>query len=363
VSGRRGTGTDTGYGVIMAGGRGTRFWPLSRRRRPKQLLPLDGDVPLLRATYERIAPLLDRQRLLVVTNREQEPAVRRLLPELPSGHVVGEPVGRNTAPCAALAAGIVARLSGPDVPLALLPADHLIADPDTFRAQLADAMSLVAGGEEVVTFGIVPDRPATGYGYIETEGTGEAVRRGLRFVEKPDATTAAAYLAGGRHLWNSGMFVWRAGALLERLARHAPEVTACVAPAVAAHGTAAFAERLAEAYAECPSVSIDYAVMENLTGFAVLPARFGWSDLGSWDTWGEVAPDLGAGNRGLGRVFSLRSTGNIVHAGDRTLALIGVDDLVVVATEDAVLVCARDEVQSIKELIDMLERAGRDDLL
>jgi len=189
------------------------------------------------------------------------------------------------------------------------------------------------------------------------------VRRGLRFVEKPSASVAAAYLASGRHLWNSGMFVWRAGALLDSLQRHAPGVVSAVAQAVARFGTQDFAASLAEAYAACPAVSLDYAVMERLEDFAVLPAEFPWSDLGSWESWGEQAPDLGHGNRGTGEVFLLDSSGNIVHAGERALALLGVENLVVVATGDAVLVCSRDRAQDIKELIALLERADRHDLL
>ena len=348
--------------AVMAGGRGTRFWPVSRRRRPKQLLPLGGDTPLLRATWERVAPLFAPERTLVITGAALADACRELLPELPPEAVIGEPVGRNTAPCAALAAGIAAREHGPATPLVLLPADHLIGAPDVFRDQLAEACALATAGAPVVTFGVVPDRPATGYGYNETTGEGP-VRRGVRFVEKPDAATAAAWLRGGRHLWNSGLFVWRCGALLERLREHAPAVVEALAPAVAAYGTPDFPRRLAAAYAACPSVSIDYAVMEHLADFPVLPARFPWSDLGGWESWAATAPDLGDGNRGAGDVFLVDSRDNIVHAGGRTVALLGARDLVGVATDDAVLVCPRDRAEAIRDLIARLEAAGREDLL
>lgn len=352
-----------GFCVVMAGGRGTRFWPLSRAARPKQLLPLAGGRTLLRETCARLFPLVGPERILVVTNAAQAAATAAELPELPAGRIVAEPVGRNTAACAALGVLLAERIAGPG-PVALLPADHLIPDGDILRDQLAAAFAHATATGAAVTFGIPPTRPETGFGYIETgAGTGDGPLPGLRFVEKPDAPTAAAWLAGGRHLWNSGIFVWESGAFVRALDAHLPGLTARLAPAVAAHGTAGFAAALAAAYADCPSVSIDVGVMEKLAGFAVVRAAFRWSDLGSWNAWGELAPELPGGNRGEAEVYAVGASGNIVHAPGRTVALVGVAGLVVVETPDALLVCRADDAQRLKEVIALLESGRRDDLL
>jgi mannose-1-phosphate guanylyltransferase len=359
-----------GICVIMAGGRGTRFWPLSRTSLPKQLLPLAGELSLLRATYERVAPLVGPQRVLVITSGDLAPAIADQLPELPPEHIVAEPVGRNTAPCAVLGMGLAARLD-PDLPVALLPADHLILEPEVFREQLATAFARAVAARGVVTLGIPPSRPETGFGYLETgpavAGAPE-VLTGVGFVEKPDRARAEAYVAGGRHLWNSGIFVWDAGAFAAAVAAHAPDIAACLEPAIAAHGAGRFDAALEAAYADCPAISIDHAVMEKLAGFEVIPARFTWSDLGSWTAWGDHAPELEGGNRGIADLISLDSRGNVLHvrgpqAGGKLVALIGVEDLIVVETGDALLICRAESDQQVKDVTDRLARDGRRDLL
>ena len=352
-----------GICVIMAGGRGTRFWPLSRRLRPKQLLDLTGSGSLLRATFERVAPLVGADRILVITGADLADAVKADLPEIPADHIVGEPVGRNTAPCAVLGIALAARID-PDAPVALLPADHHIPDGETFRAQLREAFSLAAAAPTVVTLGVKPDRPATGYGYIETAAGGSAsVLKGLGFVEKPDLATAEAYLAGGRHYWNSGMFVWNAAHFAVLADRHLAEVRALMQPAAAALGTEGWGAALTAAYEDCPAESIDYAVMEKLEGFEVIPAGFEWHDLGSWDAWAPLAAALPGDNRGDATLAAIDARGNIVRGTDRLIALIGVDDLVVVDTPDALLVCRKEDAQRIKEMIDHLAQSGHDEVL
>ncbi len=352
-----------GFCVVMAGGRGTRFWPLSRAARPKQLLPLAGGRTLLRETCTRLFPLVGPERILVVTNAVQAAASAAELPELPAGHIVAEPVGRNTAVCAALGVLLAERLVGPG-PVALLPADHLIPDGEILRAQLAAAFSHATESGAAITFGIPPTRPETGFGYIEIGvGAGDGPLPGLRFVEKPDAATAAVWLAGGRHLWNSGIFVWKSDAFVRALDTHLPGLTARLAPAVAAYGSAGFGAALAAAYADCPSLSVDVGVMEKLPAFAVFRAAFRWSDLGSWNAWGELAPDLPGGNRGEAEVYAVSASGNIVHAPGRTVALVGVEGLVVVETPDALLVCRADAAQRLKDVIALLETGRREDLL
>ena len=356
--------TVAGICVIMAGGRGTRFWPLSRTASPKQLLPLSGGRSLLRETYERVAPLVGPGRVVVITSGSLGEAVRAELPELPADHVISEPVGRNTAPCAVLGAGVARRLD-PDAPFALLPADHLIPDAELFRSQLAAAFARAAAGGTVVTLGIAPDRPETGYGYLETAGApdAEGFRRGAAFVEKPDRATAAGYIRSGRYFWNGGIFVWNPRRFAEAAAAHLPRVVELLAPAVDAFGTADFPAALDRGYGECPADSIDYAVMEKLPAFEVLPATFRWSDLGSWDAWGDVAPDLAGGNRGEADLLAIDAGGNIVRAPGKLVALVGVEGLVVVDTPDALLVCRKADAQRIKDIIAHLEGQDRRELL
>ncbi len=353
-----------GICVIMAGGRGTRFWPLSRTDSPKQLLALASGRSLLRDTFDRVAPLVGADRILVVTSGNLAAATEAALPDLPSGNVITEPWGRNTAPCAVLGMGLAGRID-PDAPVALLPADHFIPDDEAFRAQLTEAFSVAADNETVVTLGITPDKPETGYGYIEispaTDPSGPA--DGLAFHEKPDAVTAEAYVRSGRHFWNSGIFIWNPRRFSAAAAAHLPEVADLMKPAVDSHGTDAFVPALEDGYRNCPSESIDVAVMEKLTDFLVLPAAFRWSDLGSWDAWGDLAPTLPDDNRGRGDLVALDSSGNILYAPDRLVALLGVRDLVVVDTPDALLVCHKSQAQKIKEIIVRLEEKGRSDLL
>ena len=353
-----------GICVIMAGGRGTRFWPLSRTDRPKQLLALASGHSLLRDTFERVEPLVGADRILVVTSGNLAAATRSELPELAPERIITEPQGRNTAPCAVLGMGLAGRLD-PAAPVALLPADHFIPDDDAFRTQLAEAFALAAVRETVVTLGIPPTRPETGYGYLETAGPDDsgAPVQGLVFHEKPDSATAEAYARSGKHLWNSGIFIWNPARFAAAAVTHLPALVDLMSAPVNSFGTEAFLPALEVAYRDCPSDSIDFAVMEKLTDFLVLPAVFRWSDLGSWDAWGELAPALPGNNRGRGDLLAVDSRDNILLAADRLVALVGVRDLVVVDTPDALLVCSKSEAQKIKEIISRLEDQGRSDLL
>ena len=358
--------SDRGFCVIMAGGRGTRFWPLSRRLRPKQLLPLGSDRSLLRDTFDRVAPLVGADRILVVTNADQAAATAAELPELSADRIIAEPVGRNTAPCAVLGIGLAAGIGG-EGPVALLPADHWIPDAEAFRRQLAAAFDHAGSTGDTVTFGIPPTGPATGYGYLEIAPDSRVEMQvpgtGMRFVEKPDHDTAAGYLESGRFLWNSGIFVWHSRTFAAAAAAHLPESASRMSVPIAAHGADGFPAALAAAYADCPAVSIDVGVMEKLQSFAVLRAEFAWSDLGSWDAWAEVAPDLGSGNRGRADLIQIDSRGNVVHAPGKTVALLGVEDLVVVDTDDALLVCRTADAQRVREIIADIEKRNREDLL
>ncbi|MBU8870445.1 MAG: NTP transferase domain-containing protein [Gemmatimonadales bacterium] len=353
-----------GICIIMAGGRGTRFWPLSRADRPKQLLALSSGRSLLRETFDRIEPLVGADRILVITSGSLAEPTRAELPELSPEQVINEPVGRNTAPCAVLGMGVAGRID-PAAPVALLPADHYIPDLEKFRSQLQMAFDHVAKHETVLTLGIPPTRPETGYGYIlaAEDFPDSGVGTGLGFVEKPDFSTAEQYVRGGKHFWNSGIFVWNPRFFEKACDSDIPEIRRFVEPAVDRHGTKSFAEALDVAYRDCPAVSLDVAVMEKLTGFALLAADFRWSDLGSWDAWGELAEPLPEENLGRADLLPVDSRGNILMIPEKLVALVGVENMIIVDSADALLVCRKDQAQRLKEVIVALEKTGRDDLL
>jgi len=347
--------------LILAGGSGTRFWPLSRRRRPKQLLALDGEDSLLRATVLRLAPVVEARSIWVCTTRDLAAAVRRELPEVPPEQILIEPEGRNTAPAigwsvrsmpAAVRAGVVA----------VLPADHRVGEPQRFRDTLAAAARVVAARDEVMTLGVTPRWAETGYGYLELEegeqlAEGDRVRRVRRFLEKPSAEDAARFAGSGRHLWNAGIFLFRGDRLLELLARHEPEL------ARGLEEIAAAPERLAEVYPRLPARSIDYAVMEKLDTLATLPLDCGWSDLGSWEALAEVLPADALGNTGRGDCLAVDAGGNLLFSDAGTIAVLGVEGLVVVRTGDAVLVMPKHRSQEVRRLVRELGDRGREELL
>jgi mannose-1-phosphate guanylyltransferase len=357
--------------VVMAGGSGTRFWPLSRRARPKQFLALAGDVPLLRATVDRLPPLADPGDVLVVCGPAHAREARRMLPKLPKANLLVEPCARNTAPCVGLAALHVARRDPAGV-MAMLPADHHVGRPGAFRDALGAAARVAAEGS-IATIGIRPSRPETGYGYLKV-GAPLAVKgrtkKGLaplaveRFVEKPDEATAAGYLASGDYLWNSGIFAFRADVILEEIRRAMPELALRLGEIGAAIGTAGYAKALAHAFPACPSVSIDYGVMEKSERIAVIPAEFGWSDVGSFAALPDVREKDRAGNVAEGEALIFDGKDNVVLAsGGRPVAVIGLDDVIVVDAGDAVLVCRKDRAQDVRKAVEELKRRGREEVL
>lgn len=344
--------------VVMAGGRGTRFWPRSRTLRPKQFLAMVGDQPLLTQTVERLRPSFRMEDVYIVTTEDLADATRTLLPELPAENVIVEPEGRNTAPCLALALVTIARRT-PDGVMAVLSADHWIADQGAFLADLDLAMSHAEARHALVTFGIRPAYPETGYGYIETEGEG-AVLVVKAFREKPPLETALQYVASGRHYWNAGMFVWTLADFRAELRRHAPET---LVPLEAWVEGGASAQALKAAYAQLPKLSIDYALMERSNNVAVVPARFPWSDVGSWPAAAEFLDRDSAGNAAQGEAILVDSQGCTVFGGSRVVAGVGLQDLIIVDEPDALLVCHKDKAQGVKAIVDRLQAQGRTDLL
>ncbi|HTT70872.1 MAG TPA: mannose-1-phosphate guanylyltransferase [Anaeromyxobacteraceae bacterium] len=354
------------YPVVMAGGSGTRFWPLSRQGRPKQFLPLTGERPLIAETVARLPPLAPPDRTYVVCGRAHEATVKRLL-RIPRGNVLVEPCARNTAPCVGLAALHVLRRDREGV-LAMLPADHHIGRPVGFRQALKAAAAVAEGGA-LVTLGVVPTRPETGYGYLKVgaalEGRGRGgARKVERFVEKPDLATATRYLKSGDYLWNSGIFVFRADEILQEIRRAMPILGEKLDAIGEALGTPRYRRVCAKAFAECPSISIDYAVMEKSDRIAVIPCEFGWSDVGSFAALPEVRAVDGQGNVAEGDALVLGGRGNVVLAGGRrALVVVGLDDVVAVDAGDAVLVCRKDRAQDVRKAVDELKRLGREELL
>jgi mannose-1-phosphate guanylyltransferase len=340
--------------VILSGGAGTRLWPLSRRARPKQMLDLLGQGSMLGATAARVAAGELFAPPLVVAGAAQAEAIEAALPQL--GRLILEPAAKNTAPAIALAALAVA----PDEILLVLPSDHLIADAAAFQEAARRALPFAREGW-IVTFGMKAERAETGYGYIERgPAIGEGVHRASRFVEKPDAATAAGYVAGGRHDWNGGIFLMRAGTYLDALAAHAPEIEAAARAAIAAAGSDG--KRLlpgAAAFAASPSRSIDYAVMEQAEKVAVAPVAIGWSDVGSWEALYEVSPRDADGNAIAGDVLALGAQGCVIRSEGPLVAAIGVEDLVVIATKDAVLIVPKAESQRVKDAVEALKEKGR----
>ncbi|HOB53945.1 MAG TPA: mannose-1-phosphate guanylyltransferase [Acidobacteriota bacterium] len=356
------------HAVIMAGGSGTRFWPWSRRQLPKQFLKLGGDRSLFELTLERIRPLVPPERTLVICNRDHVDLVGRLAPELPAENIIGEPVARNTAPCIALAALIVQRRD-PEGTLCVLPADHHVKEPARFQQLLDSVLKGAEANDRLVTFGIIPTHPHTGYGYVQaSEIVGHADGVALlgvdQFVEKPHRSLAEEYVTQGNYYWNSGMFVWKARVVLEELRQYAPDVLRPLTELAETgdHLRTGDAE-LERVFQDLPSISIDYSIMEKSRRIVLARGDFGWSDLGSWDSLEDVLA-MDNSNVTIGAPMILVDTRRcVVCAHDRLVACVGVEDLVVVATGDAVLVAHKDKAQDVRQVVQKLEADGRDEYL
>ena len=340
----------------MAGGSGTRFWPRSRQRTPKQFLPIVGGQSMLRETVARVAPLVGPSRVVVVAGRSQARAVRAELPRLPARNLLAEPTGRNTAAAIALAALALERRT-PGASMVVLPADHAISAHGVFRADLRLALRVAEETGSLVTLGLPPTRPETGYGYIRPAtampGTKGRVSRVASFIEKPNLRRAQALVAEGRVLWNAGIFAWRAADVLEELRAHVPAV---VGPLEAALGRGG--DALAAAYRRIPSVSIDHGVLEHSRRVMVVRARFPWSDVGSWAAVEPFWSTRDGHNTVRGHALPIDSRGCVVDSPERLVALVGVEDLVVVDAGDAVLVCRKDRAQDVRLVVDELRRRG-----
>lgn len=345
------------YVCIMAGGSGERFWPMSRQRTPKHLLKLFTDRTLLEDTVRRFDGVVPRENIFVLTNQAQLEGTRAALPFLKPDQIVAEPAKRDTAPAAALATGLV-RARNPDAVMALLPADALIKNHRRLATQLAVALARAASTNALLTFAIKPSYPSPSFGYLEMGDElartvdGGVVRQVTRFVEKPDRPTAERYVAGGNHAWNAGMFIWKVSAFLTEVERHAPELARFVREFPAGDPAA----YLAAKFSQLPKISVDYAVMEKAAAVETVIAEYDWDDVGMWTSLPPHLPSDDSKNAIKGNVVAVEASNNIAISNGRMVALVGVKDLVVVETADAVLVCHRDSVQEIKKLIPKLPK-------
>ncbi len=351
------------YAVILAGGRGERFWPLSTARKPKQLLSLVGDKPLLAMAVERLKGLIPPGRIYVVTSHDLVAATRKAAPVLPAGNVIGEPVGRDTAAAVALGAGLVKARDSEGV-FCVLTADHIIRDLALFRKTLERGMEFAAARDVLITLGIRPKGPSTAYGYIQMGGAlarsrGTVIHRVARFVEKPDAASARRYAASGRYCWNSGMFIWSVRSLRRALEKHHPVLAPLIDRAAAAFRAGRLKQVMAREYRSLRRISVDYALMEKAKNIAVIKARFFWDDVGSWTSLENHFAGDRAENIVLGNCEAIHSRDNIVISGDRLTALIGVNSLIVVQAEGVTLICRKDYAQQVKQLVARLKSAGR----
>lgn len=355
------------YGVILAGGQGTRFWPYSRAARPKQFLDITGRGSMIALTYRRLARLVPEGRILILTAEDFVPLVRKELPNLDRDSIFAEPVGRNTAPSIAVAAALVRRLGG-DAPFLVCPADHAIADEKAFGRAVRAARSIAEQHDVLVTFGVVPSYPATGYGYIEggrrlAARGGIAVFRDKRFHEKPGAAKAASYVRARRYYWNSGMFLWRPSVFLAAWSRYLSEGNAPLAAIERGLGTRGLRRVVAREYPRMPAISVDYGILEKAANVVVVPVDVGWSDVGSWDSLFDLLRADSGGNVGAGRIEAIDSRNNLFFNPMGTTAAVGIDDCIVVVRGSTVLVCRRGASQRVREIIDRLKRERRKDLL
>jgi len=357
------------HAVIMAGGSGTRFWPLSRSAQPKQLLTLVGNRTMIQSTVDRLGDLVTPERLLIVTGERLVPAIAEQLPELPARAILGEPCRRDTAPCIGLAAFQVIR-DDPDAIMAVMPSDHVIQTAEDFQQAIRFAAKLVEEApQRIVTFGIRPTYPAESFGYIER---GERLKTGAaganncpaayqvrRFREKPKVETAREYVAAGSFYWNAGIFVWRAAAILDALKKYEPEMHGRLAKIAAASDTTDFLQVFRKEFEAITGKSIDYAVMEHAEDIVVVEAPFRWDDVGSWQAIARLQPQDADGNTVVGKHLGLRTEKAIVRSSDDHLVVtLGLKNCIVVHTPDATLVANRDDEESVRQLVQLIEELG-----
>ncbi len=354
------------YAVIMAGGGGSRFWPLSRKNTPKQFLNLSGNDAMINETIKRYEGVIPLENTFIVTNKSQREMVESvLLKQVPFENILIEPQAKNTAPCILYAALVLMKKFGDGV-MCVFPSDHYITDENRFKAILEKAIQVACDTERIITIGIKPTFPSTGYGYINcnpNQDPNNGTHEVLEFVEKPDFETAKVYLESGNYLWNSGMFVWKTSVIIENFKRFLPRIYERMQDYYQHMNDDNQKIILEEIYTALPNISIDFGILERSTEVTVIPGDFGWSDIGSWDALGAVFPPDENGNIIKADHVGISTNNSVIYGNGRLLATVGVEGLIVVETDDAILVCRKDKAQDVKKVVELLERDGRVELL
>lgn len=352
------------YGVIMAGGGGTRFWPLSRQTTPKQLLNISGHGLMINETIDRILGTIPKENIFIVTNVSQGDKMKESVEEgIQMDHILLEPSARNTSACIGYAALEIVKKYGDGV-MCIFPSDHYIQEEAEFNRILSEAVKTAETEDKLVTIGIKPTFPATGYGYIRFDKTETRLAKQVtEFVEKPNHATAKSYVASGSYAWNSGMFIWKASTILNNFERFLPKVYAGLCEIGEAMGTENEASVLQRIYPTIPGISIDYGIMERSSDVVVIEGDFGWNDVGSWDTLGVLYDMDANGNVIKGEQINLETTNCICYSDKRLITTIGVDNLIIVETDDAVLVCNKEKAQDVKKVVDILKEQGKAEYL
>ncbi|MCR5107095.1 MAG: NTP transferase domain-containing protein [Lachnospiraceae bacterium] len=353
--------------LIMAGGRGERFWPRSRKNMPKQFLSLtDEGKTMIQLTIERLLPIVDVKDIFIATNKDYLALMKEQLPDIPEENIICEPIGRNTAPCIALAAAHISKKYD-DAIMMVLPSDHLVKYSSMFQTTLRDACDVAMEGDNLVTIGITPDYPETGYGYIKfvneySEGNGRAFKVDS-FVEKPDLEKAKEYIASDEYLWNSGMFMWKISTILQKIEAFMPDVYEGIMEIRNALGTSMQEDVLERIFPKFPSISIDYGIMEKAKNIYTIPGTFGWDDVGSWLALERIKRSNEYGNIVDGNIVTINTKNCIIQGTGKLIATVGLDDLIIVDTEDATLICDKDQTYDIKKVLENLKICNRNEYL
>ena len=344
------------YAVIMAGGVGSRFWPSSKERTPKQLLKIFGEKTMIQDTIERLEGIVEFENIFIVTNKVQKPEILKLLPDLPSENIIEEPFGRNTAACIGLSA-VILKSKSPDAVMITLPADHLIRDINSFQKTIKDAVDFAYESKGLVTIGITPTRPETGYGYIQIDEreVKKNIYKVYTFAEKPNYATAVRFLESGDFSWNSGMFIWRVDTILEEMRIHLPDLYEGLVKIEKDIYSPDFEKTLVNVYGQLRNISIDYGIMEKTNRVYLTKGNFIWSDVGSWEEVYQLSDKDDDGNAVKGNAFTDMTIDTLIYSPNKFTAAIGVENLIIVNTDDAVLVCRRDHSQEVRKVVDHLK--------
>jgi mannose-1-phosphate guanylyltransferase len=350
------------YAVLMAGGMGTRFWPMSRKACPKQLLSFAGKRTMLQQTYDRIKPLTPADKILIITNAELKKEIEKQLPDIPTENIIGEPEGRNTAPCIGLAATVIESKSSENESMVILPADHLVTNVSDFRNTLKSGIAYACDHDALITLGMQPNYPETGYGYIQVDKKilsikGKDIFNVKTFAEKPNLETAERFIKSGDFLWNSGIFIWTVKAIMKELEEHLPDLFEDLMLIRNRIGKPGFKKMLTEVYKRTKPISIDYGIMEAAGNVYVIKSDFGWNDLGSWEAVFNISEkDLNSNVSQAKKSILIDARSNFFYSPKKLIAAVDVQDMILVEMDDAILICKKERSQDVKDIVDYLKR-------